>query len=304
MPASPSPQSLGLPLAPLPGRPRVGTRTLALFLALIIALASAGPAQAASGEGADPTAPTLAVSILKRLPHDPSAFTQGLIFHQGQLIESTGLYGQSSLRRVDPETGRVLALARLAPRLFGEGLALVPARPGAAPRLVQLTWREGLVLTYDPGSLRHLTSLRLRGELWGLTWDGKRLILSDGSDTLRLLEPLALAKTGRLAVREGQTPLGELNELEWVEGWLLANVLGQDRIAVIRPPGSKDAGQVAAWLDLSPLRRELAPSSEVANGIAYDPHARALYVTGKRWDRVFVLALPELLQHPPGKSPR
>ncbi len=287
-----------------PGRPTGSALVLALLIALGMALGIASPAQAASGEGADPAAPTLAVNVLKRLPHDPGAFTQGLIFHQGQLIESTGLYGQSSLRRVDPETGRVLALARLAPRIFGEGLALAPARPGSSPRLVQLTWREGLILTYDPGSLRQLSRLRLRGELWGLTWDGKRLILSDGSDTLRLLEPLALAETGRLAVREGQTPLGELNELEWIEGWLLANVLGQDRIAVIRPPGSKDAGQVAAWLDLSPLRRELAPASEVANGIAYDPHTRALYVTGKRWDRVFVLALPELLQHPPGKTPR
>lgn len=262
---------------------------------LLALLALLALAQAASAE----PAPTLAVRVLQRLPHDASAFTQGLIFHQGALIESTGLYRQSSLRRTDPDTGRILALTRLPGTLFGEGLALCPERPGRPPRLVQLTWREGLILTYDAATLRQLGRHRLRGEGWGLAWDGSRLILSDGSDTLRWLEPRAFAETGRLTVREGAAPVRELNELEWVEGWLLANVLGQDRIAVIRPLGAKDAGQVAAWLDLTPLRRELAAQAEAANGIAFDPRARVLYATGKRWDKVFVLALPALLAHPP-----
>lgn len=244
-------------------------------------------------------APTLSVHVEKRLPHDAQAFTQGLVFHQGELVESTGLYGQSSLRRVDPQTGGILALTRLPGRLFGEGLALCPKRPGQAPRLVQLTWREGRILTFDALSLRQLGSHRLRGEGWGLTWDGARLILSDGSDTLRLLKPDDFAEVSQMKVRDAQAPVRELNELEWVQGWLLANILSQDLIAVIRPPGAKNAGQVAAWLDLAPLRRELGPQAGAANGVAFDPRTRTLFVTGKRWDKVFVLALPPLLEHPP-----
>jgi len=274
-------------------------------IAAITVMAVLALARPAACESAATTpAPTLSVQVRRSLAHDPAAFTQGLVFHQGALFESTGLYGQSTLRRMDPQTGGLLALARLPGRLFGEGLALAPERPGAAPRLVQLTWREGVILTYDPDSLRQTARHRLRDQGWGLAWDGARLYLSDGTDTLRLLEPRAFAETGRLAVRENTRPVRELNELEWVEGWLLANIWGQDRIAVIRPPGAQDAGQVAAWLDLAPLRRDLAPEAEAANGIAYDPRTRALYVTGKRWDRTFVLDLPTLLTHPPDKPRR
>ena len=291
-------------------RSRLPVLALSLALPLALALApqaQAGPAQpeqATVHPTAHPTAhsgtaPSLIPRVLKRLHHDASAFTQGLIFHQGQLLESTGLYGQSSLRRTDPETGRVLVQTRLPDALFGEGLALCPARPGQPARLVQLTWREGQILTYDPATLRELGRHRLPGEGWGLTWDGSRLILSDGTDTLRLLAPDDFAQLGRLKVRDAGAPVRALNELEWVQGWLLANVWEQDRIAVIRPPGVHGQGQVAAWLDLSALRRELGPGAEVANGVAFDPQARALYVTGKRWDTVFVLALPPLLEHPP-----
>ncbi|OGR38509.1 MAG: hypothetical protein A2051_03530 [Desulfovibrionales bacterium GWA2_65_9] len=266
------------------------------------ALAEPTPSQTAPAHApaqATATAQTLSMHVEKRLPHDAQAFTQGLIFHQGELVESTGLYGQSSLRRTNPETGGILALTRLDKRFFGEGLALCPERPGKPPRLVQLTWREGRILTYDAVGLRQLGSHRLRGEGWGLAWDGARLILSDGTDTLRLLQPDDFAQTGQLNVRDGSKPVRELNELEWVGGWLLANVLGQDRIAVIRPPGTSKPGQVAAWLDISALRQELGPQAEAANGVAFDPQARKLFVTGKRWDTVFVLALPPLLEQPP-----
>lgn len=271
------------------------TATILLALAALplTALARPGPA-ALPG-----SAPVLAVHIEQRLPHDPTAFTQGLIFHQGTLVESTGLYGQSSVRRTDPNSGRIVALTRLPGKLFGEGLALCPLRTGTMPRLVQLTWREHQILTYDAQTLRLLSSHPLRGEGWGLTYDGTRLILSDGSDTLRLLAPGDFAQTGSLRVREGAHPVRQLNELEWVQGWLLANVWNQDRLAVIRPPGALGQGQVAAWLDLAPLRRELGPQAEAANGIAYDPETRTLYVTGKRWDKTFVLTLPPLLTHPP-----
>jgi glutaminyl-peptide cyclotransferase len=281
--------------------PRLMAAAAAALLAALLATAPATSATAQTPHQGEPDAParTLAVRVLRRLPHDPSAFTQGLVFHQGELVESTGLYRQSTLRRTDPETGRILALARLPGKLFGEGLALCPERPGAAPRLVLLTWREHLILTYDAVSLQRLGSQSLRGEGWGLAWDGARLILSDGSDTLRLLAPGDFAEIGQLKVRDGAHPVRELNELEWAQGWLLANVWGRDHIAVIRPPGAQNQGQVAAWLDLAPLRRELGPQAEAANGIAFDPRTQTLFVTGKHWDKVFVLALPTLLTLPP-----
>jgi glutamine cyclotransferase len=279
---------------------------LAVAAALMLALQPASTTHAAPTQ-ATTLAPTLAVSVQGRLPHHQDAFTQGLIFHQGEFIESTGLYNASTLRRVDPHNGRARRLAKLPGRLFAEGLALCPPTPGKPPRLVLLTWREGLILTFDPASLRQLSQHPLRGEGWGLAFDGARLILSDGTDGLRLLEPKDLRETGLVRVRDGQAPVRDLNELEWVNGWLLANVWNQDRIAVIRLPeakahgtrSSQGQGQVAAWLDLAPLRRELGPGADTANGIAYDPQTATLYVTGKRWGTVFALALPPLLAQPP-----
>lgn len=255
---------------------------------------------------------TEAVTVLSRLPHDPEAFTQGLLLHQGELFESTGLYGQSSLRRVDPATGRAQVRRSLPPKLFGEGLALCPeaGQSGAGPqRLIQLTWREGVILAYDPGSFQLVSRRKLRGQGWGLACSGTKLILSDGTDTLRFLDAHSLAETGRtLRVRDGGRPVERLNELEWVNGWLLANVWEEDRIAVIGPDDGTGTGQVALWLDLAPLRRELCDRAEAANGVAFDPAGDkgrgALYLTGKRWETIFVVALPELmLQPPPAAGP-
>lgn len=285
--------------------------TLLAALAFLLA-----PPLPAHGAGAR-SAPSFPCFVLRRLPHDSSAFTQGLLVHQGAFLESTGRYGQSSLRRVDPETGQILARTELPARFFGEGLALCPGARG--PRLAQLTWQEGVVLLYDAGTLRPTTSQRLRGEGWGLacadgpTWregpawradsgghgdsarGAARFIKSDGTDLLRLLDPDTLAETGQLRVTDGGAPVRQLNELEWHNGWILANVWGSDRIACIRG----DTGRVAAWLDLAALRRELNPDAEAANGIAVDRSGRRLYVTGKHWDKVFVLEMPELLAKPP-----
>ncbi|HWR02698.1 MAG TPA: glutaminyl-peptide cyclotransferase, partial [Humidesulfovibrio sp.] len=218
-----------------------------------------------------------------------------------------------SLRRVDPATGRALARVELPRKLFGEGLALCPeAAAGGTQRLLQLTWREGLILAYAPDTLRLLSRHRLRGQGWGLACKDAELTLSDGTATLRFLDAQSLAETGRtLRVCDGGQPVDRLNELEWVNGWLLANVWQEDRIAVIRP----DTGQVALWLDLAPLRHELselsgqgsqAAQAEAANGIAFDPKADqgrgALLLTGKRWDTVFVTALPERVRRPPEAS--
>lgn len=277
---------------------------------------------AVCADNARAQAPVFPCSVLRRLEHDPSAFTQGLLLHQGEFIESTGLYGESTLRRVDPETGRVRALVRLSARHFGEGAAICPPEGEPGSRLVQLTWREGLALFYDPETLKPLGSQRLKGELWGLACapashgashggagqGGARLILSDGSDVLRLLDPRTLAETGRLRVweaggvrEEGRpVPVAQLNELEWHNGWILANVWRRDALALIRG----DTGQVAAWMDLAPLRALLKnPQAEAANGVAVERSGRRLHVTGKRWDAVFVLEMPRLLARPPGHQP-
>lgn len=266
-----------------------GLARLALLLACCLSALVRLPGRALAG---DDHAPVLAVTVTARLPHDRSAFTQGLVYHHGEFLESTGLYGQSSVRRVDPATGQVLARKNLDATLFGEGLALCQGR------LLQLTWREGLGRILDPATLRLTATFRYSGEGWGLACAGERLIQSDGTNTLRLLDARTLALSGRIDVRDGGSPVVNLNALEWVNGWLLANVWGSDRVAVIDLDGP-EPGRVAAWLDLAPLRQRLGPGGEAANGMAWNPEGQRLFVTGKRWDAVFALALPELLRHPP-----
>lgn len=272
---------------------------LALLLALLPILLP-GSALAAP----QPEARSEEAVILGRLPHDPSAFTQGLALLRGQFYESTGLYGLSEFRRVDPSSGRVLASKALDGKLFGEGLAYCPPGNGyPGGRFLQLTWLEGRILTYDPDTLQSLGVHPLRTQGWGLACGAEGLVQSDGSDRLHWLNPKTLAATGKtLRVRDGLRPVVRLNELEWVNGWILANVWQEDRIAVIRP----DDGQVALWLDLAVLRRELKPPAEASNGIAFDPRGEggrgALYLTGKRWPVVFLVRLPELLRKPPARE--
>ncbi len=251
-------------------------------------------------------APVFPCSVLRTLPHDEAAFTQGLLMHQGEFIESTGLYGQSSLRRVDPETGRARLAASLPGRLFGEGAAICPPDGQPGSRLAQLTWKEGVAFFYEAETLRPAGSARLRGEGWGLACAPAsggapaRFVLSDGTDTLRLLDARTLAEAGRLRVwergRAGAVPVERLNELEWHNGWIIANIWGRDALALIRG----DTGEVAAWMDLSPLRPLLKnPRAEAANGVAVDRSGRRLFVTGKLWDAVFVLEMPQMLTRPP-----
>jgi glutamine cyclotransferase len=297
----------GSPLIPfaIPSA-RAVTRRLAGRLAglLAVPVLLAALCGAALGAGPAAPAPTEAVHVLFRQPHDSAAFTQGFFLHRGAYYESTGLYGRSSVRRVDPATGRVLAKRDLPMRLFGEGLALCPE--GRGGKLVQLTWREGVMLGYDPATLAPLGRHALRGEGWGLACRGNAAVLSDGTDTLRLLDAKSLKETGKtLRVRDGAAPVERLNELEWVNGWLVANIWQEDKVAVIRPAD----GQVALWLDLSALRAELPQKAGAANGVAFDPAGNggrgALLFTGKLWDRVFGAALPELLRRPPaGAAPK
>ena len=221
--------------------------------------------------------------IVKEYPHDPAAFTQGLVIRDGVLYESTGLYGKSSVRHVDLATGEVRRLVPLDESIFGEGLALL------GDELFLLTWKNRVCYVFDRDTLAFKRSFSYSGEGWGLTEDGTHLILSDGGPMLRFLDPKDGRVVRRLPVRDAGRPVEHLNELEFVEGEIYANVWYSDRIARISP----QTGAVLGWLDGSPLRKQvrLADAREdVLNGIAYDRDAKRLYVTGKRWPKLFEVA--------------
>lgn len=226
-------------------------------------------------------APEIEWRLIASHRHDSAAFTQGLVLHDGVLFESTGRYGRSELRRVHPASGRVLARRRLAPELFGEGLALV------GDHLYQLTWRAGRGFVYRAADLAPVAGFRYPGEGWGLAFDGRHLYMSDGSATLRVLDPDGFRERGRVSVHDDGAPVARLNELEFADGHLYANVWRSDRIARIDPA----SGRVTGWLDLTGLLNPLWIGADVLNGIAWDAQRRQLWVTGKLWPRIFVLEL-------------
>jgi glutaminyl-peptide cyclotransferase len=220
----------------------------------------------------------LKVKVLATRPHDPEAYTQGLLWHDGRLFESTGLYGQSSLREVKPETGEVLRSTSLPAKYFGEGLALV------GDRLIQLTWQEGTVFVYGLARFDPRGQLSYTGEGWGLTYDGKRLIMSDGTDRLTFRDPATFASLGGVNVVEAGRPVLNVNELEWVDGVLYANVWQTDRILRIDPATGRVTAEIDAADLLSPAE---AAKAEVLNGIAWRPDTKTFYITGKRWPKMF-----------------
>ena len=220
--------------------------------------------------------------VVNRYPHDPEAFTQGLIYRDGFLFESTGLNGRSSLRKVKLETGEVVQRQSVDEQYFAEGLT------DWADRLVQLTWETNVGFVYDLASFRQERTFSYRGEGWGLTHDGQRLIMSDGSATLRFLDPATFSEVGELAVRDGGLMVDDLNELEYVKGSIYANVWFVDSIAMIAP----DSGQVSGWIDLRGLLPDRqARGADVLNGIAYDAQGDRLFVTGKLWPAVFEIRI-------------
>jgi glutamine cyclotransferase len=221
--------------------------------------------------------------IVNIWPHDSNAFTQGLILSDGQLLESTGNEGFSSLRRVELETGKVLKKVAVPVPYFAEGIALLNGK------IYQLTWQHQVGFIYDAQSFERVGQFNYTGEGWGLATDGKSLILSDGSNRLRFLDPADFHVTRTVAVLDGQTPVNELNELEYVQGEVYANVWHDNRIATIDP----QSGRVTAWIDLSGLmpESELPDPEAVLNGIAYDQANNRLYVTGKLWPRLFEIRI-------------
>ena len=224
--------------------------------------------------------------VLQTFPHDRSAYTQGLVVEDssnGVLLESTGLYGESSLRRVTLEDGVVQQIRPLADEYFGEGIAMV------GDRIVQVTWQSVTGFVYDRQTFEELGTFRYPHQGWGLAYDGRQLIVSDGTDILRFWDPETLQETGSLRVRDENGPVVYLNELEMVEGEIWANVYQTDLIARIDPA----TGDVLGWIDLSGL---LAPgqrdgTEDVLNGIAYDAENGRLFVTGKRWPLLFEIEL-------------
>jgi glutamine cyclotransferase len=242
------------------------------------------PSAAPSSEALRPERRMVRPAVLASHPHDVSAFTQGLLFHEGELLESTGGYGKSTLRRVETRSGRALARVDLGPEIFGEGLALL------GEELFQLTWQEHRCFVYDASTLARRREVPYDGEGWGLTSNGESLIMSDGTSVLRFREPGTFRVVRSLAVTDGGTPLERLNELEWVRGEIFANVWEADVVARIDPA----SGHVLGYLDLStlPEPRRRATPDDVLNGIAFDPASGRLFVTGKEWSNVFELAWP------------
>jgi glutamine cyclotransferase len=260
----------------MPG-PRLHRFLLAI---LLVAAAFAGPAPAIEPR---PETPRYSYRVVRTYPHDPQAFTQGLEFADGRLYESTGQYGRSSLRRVDLETGRVLHLKELPEQYFGEGLTLF------RNRIYQLTWREGKGLIYDQADFNLLGEFNYATEGWGLTHDRNRLIMSDGSDTLYFLDPATCRVTGQIQVRDGEARVAQLNELEYFQGRILANIWQTDLLAAIDPA----TGQVVHWIDLAGLLATRGPVAArgVLNGIAWDQEQNRLFVTGKNWPYLFEIEL-------------
>ena len=250
-------------------RPLVRGALLALAALAIVS----SPAAAA--------APTVPWRLVATRPHDATAFTEGLVAHGRMLLESTGLYGSSDVRRVDPRTGAVLARRPLDASLFGEGLTVLGGRA------VQLTWNEHRAFAYDPATLMRLRSSTFPFVGWGLTTNGRSLIASDGTSTIRWLDPATFAVRRSIRVHDGRQPIDQLNELELRGGLLWANVWRSDRVALIDPR----TGRVRAWVDLAPLRALLPAPGEVLNGIARDPITGRTAVTGKYWARLFVIRL-------------
>ncbi len=226
-------------------------------------------------------------TVVNKHPHDPEAFTQGLLWHDGRLYESTGLKGASTVREVSLEDGKVLRSRALGGQYFGEGLAC------DGDRLVQLTWQHGKGFVYRRETFEPVSEFSYLGEGWGLTFDGSRFILSDGTSNLRFLDPETFAVVKTVQVTSGGKPVGRLNELEWVEGRIYANIWQEDIIAVIVP----DTGEVEAWIDLTGI---LTPEDraghrvDVLNGIAYDPATKRLWVTGKEWPVLYEITLRDL----------
>jgi glutamine cyclotransferase len=244
---------------------------------------SAGANSNAARGTSSAAVPVYSYEVVNTYPHDPEAFTQGLIFNDGALVESTGLERHSTLRRVELQTGKVLQKVDVPGYFFAEGMTLFGGK------IYQLTWRGMKGFVYDPKTFEKTGEFKYEGEGWGLTHDADSLILSDGTNEIRFLDPSTYAVKRTISVTDLGRPVEELNELEYVKGEIYANIWHQDRIARIDPSD----GHVKGWVDLSGLLKTGDVTSEeaVLNGIAYDEQGDRLFVTGKLWPKLFEIKL-------------
>ena len=248
------------------------------FLLLVaLTFCSCGPSVPAS-------VPTYSYQVVHTYPHDPDAFTEGLFYDDGFLYESTGLEGHSSIRKVRLETGEILQKRDLLPNYFGEGIVRWK------DRLIQLTYRTEVGFIFDFKTFDLQKNFEYKGEGWALTTDGKRILMDDGSPDIRFWDPETLQETGRITVTDQGQSVKDLNELEWIKGEIFANIWQTDRIARIDPA----TGKIIGWIDLtgllSPAERQ---GADVLNGIAYDAKTDRIFVTGKKWPKLFEIRLVE-----------
>jgi glutamine cyclotransferase len=256
-------------------------RSAIAFLLGLAACAQPAPEQQAPPRTeAEP--PVQSFRVVHAYPHDPGAFTQGLVWLDGRLWESTGLVGASTIREVDLESGRVLRSVDIPPGLFGEGIV------NWGDEILSITWQDGVGFRWDRRSFRQTGRWNYSHEGWGLTQDGRHIILSDGTPTLRFLDPATMREVRRIDVTSAGQPVARLNELEYANGEILANVWMTSRIARIDPA----SGRVVGWIDLAPLAAEAGANEDnVLNGIAYDAERDRLFVTGKNWPRLYEIDL-------------
>ena len=259
-------------------------RSSAIVVSVLI-LSSVLAIACASGNGdASRTVPTYGYEIVERFPHDERAFTQGLVMHEGRLFEGTGQEGFSTVREVELESGRVLRRVPIEKEYFGEGITIL------GDRVYQLTWRAQKAFVYDVRTFKRVGQFSYPGEGWGLTHDGERLIMSDGTDVIRYLDPASFKEIGRVSVKDGGRRVSRLNELEFIDGEIWANVWETDLIVRIDP----ESGQVNSWIDLANLLGVARiPGDRVLNGIAWDAAEERLLVTGKNWPYLFHIRLTD-----------
>jgi glutamine cyclotransferase len=261
------------------------TGALAILLASLTSLnCQTGAVANRSTDRESATGARYGYEVVNTYPHDPAAYTQGLVFSNGGFLESTGREGYSTLRRVEL-TGKVLEQVSIPRPYFAEGLALLNGK------LYQLTWQQGVGFIYDAATFDKLGEFKYSGEGWGLTTDGRSLILSDGSSSIRFLDPVDFKVTKTISVVDRGRSIDSLNELELIQGEIYANIWHSDRIARIDPQN----GQVKDWIDLTGLKELSGVSEEegVLNGIAYDEANGRLFVTGKLWPKLFEIRLKQ-----------
>ncbi|MGA9981801.1 MAG: glutaminyl-peptide cyclotransferase [Candidatus Sulfotelmatobacter sp.] len=264
------------------------TKVLGRRLAIVFLLAALTPllgqsSQQSSQQPHTARPPEYTFKLVQVFPHDPAAFTQGLAYRDGFLYEGTGLNGRSSLRKVRLETGELVQRVDLSSEFFGEGIALL------RNEVVQLTWQSQTGFVYNLSDFRLLRRFTYSGEGWGLATNGRDFFMSDGTAEIRVLDGDTLAEKRRIKVHDGDKPIDQLNELEFVEGEIFANVWQTNRIARISP----QSGKVIGWIDLTGLLPPVyhLESGAVLNGIAYDADRKRLFVTGKLWPSIFQIQL-------------